>query len=220
MIETTFANAINQAIYDSLESDKKVLCLGLGTTDPKGVFETTLGLKEKFGKDRVFDIPTSENAITGVCAGLGIAGYKPILTHQRLDFAILSLDQIINNAAKIHYMYGGNLSCPIVIRMIIGRGWGQGPTHSQSMETIFAQIPDINVVLPVFPEDSELIFRSFTKQNAPTIFIFLNFSGLFKCSLMISIIISESLYAPNRFACVASNIGSSKSMNGRLLLHL
>ena len=82
MTEISFSNAINEAIYDSLESDKKVLCMGLGATDPKGVFGTTLGLEETFGKERVFDIPTSENAITGVCVGLGIAGYKPILTHQ------------------------------------------------------------------------------------------------------------------------------------------
>ena len=171
MIETTFANAINQAIYDSLESDKKVLCLGLGTTDPKGVFGTTLGLKEKFGKDRVFDIPTSENAITGVCAGLGIAGYKPILTHQRLDFALLSLDQIINNAAKIHYMYGGNLSCPIVIRMIIGRGWGQGPTHSQNLQALFSGIPGLIVAMPSTAQDAYSQLRACIDNPNPCIFL-------------------------------------------------
>jgi len=171
MIETTFAKAINQAIHDSLESDPKVLCLGLGTTDPKGVFGTTLGLKEKFGDDRVFDIPTSENAITGVCAGLGMAGYKPILTHQRLDFAILSLDQIINNAAKIHYMYGGNLTCPIVIRMIIGRGWGQGPTHSQNLQALFSGIPGLIVAMPSTAQDAYSQMRASIENPNPVIFL-------------------------------------------------
>ena len=136
MKQITFSKAINEAFIDSMKADDKIVCMGLGVPDPKGVFGTTLNLEKLFGKDRVFDIPTSENAMTGVCVGLALNGYKAIINHQRLDFALLSLDQIINNAAKIHYMFGGKINCPIVIRMIIGRGWGQGPTHSQNLQQL------------------------------------------------------------------------------------
>ena len=173
MSEITFAEAINHAFIDSMKVDSKVICMGLGVPDPKGVFGTTLNLEKLFGKERVFDIPTSENALTGVCVGLSLDGYKPILNHQRLDFALLSLDQIINNAAKIHYMFGGKLTCPIVLRMIIGRGWGQGPQHSQSLETLFAHIPGLKVVCISNPKNAKGILISsiavsYTHLTLPT----------------------------------------------------
>ena len=105
-----FSEAINRALHDSMSSDSRVIAMGLGLTDPKGIFGTTIGLEEKFGKERAFDTPTSENAITGIATGLAISGYRTVLTHQRLDFALLSIDQIYNNAAKIKYMFGGKLS--------------------------------------------------------------------------------------------------------------
>ena len=110
-----------------------VYLMGLGVPDPKGIFGTTLDLQRKHGKDRVFDIPLSENAMTGVAIGSAITGMRPILTHQRVDFALVSIDQIVNQAAKWYYMFNGKMSVPLVIRMIIGRGWGQGPQHSQSL---------------------------------------------------------------------------------------
>ena len=105
MNKTTFVKAINQAIEIAMEIDPKVLCYGLGATDPKGIFGSTLGLEEKFGQERVFDMPTSENAMTGVGIGLSMAGFKPIMTHQRLDFFLLAMDQLVNGAAKMHYMF-------------------------------------------------------------------------------------------------------------------
>lgn len=171
MNQITFAEAINHAFFHALKNDSKVICMGLGVPDPKGVFGTTLNLQKTFGKDRVFDIPTSENALTGVCIGLALNGYKSILNHQRLDFALLSLDQIINNAAKIHYMFGGKLTCPIVIRMIIGRGWGQGPTHSQNLQQIFAGIPGLKVVMPGTPQDAYSLLRSSISSSDPIIFL-------------------------------------------------
>mgnify|MGYP002013071988 CR=1 FL=1 len=110
----------------------------MGVTDPKSVFGTTKNLEKKFGKNRVFDVPASENALTGFAIGASMSGYYPVLNHQRLDFALLSIDQIINSAAKWNYMFGGKQNIPIVIRMIIGRGWGQGPTHSQNLQSFFA----------------------------------------------------------------------------------
>ena len=166
-----FSDAIKKAIADEMRQDKKVICLGLGTPDPKGVFGTTLGLQDEFGIERVFDIPTSENAVTGVCVGLGIAGYRPIFSHQRVDFALLSLDQIINNAAKLHYMFGGHISCPIVLRMVVGRGWGQGPTHSQNLQQLFAGIPGLKVIIPATSQEAYSQLRASIRSNNPIIFL-------------------------------------------------
>ena len=167
----SFSKAINLGFMHAMQEDQKVICMGLGVPDPKGIFGTTLNLQKTFGEERVFDIPTSENALTGVCVGLAISGYKPIINHQRLDFALLSLDQIINNAAKIHYMFGGKLNCPLVIRMIIGRGWGQGPTHSQNLQQIFAGIPGLKVVIPSTPQDAYSLLRASIKSTNPIIFL-------------------------------------------------
>ena len=90
----------------------------------------------------MFDVPLSENALTGVALGAAITGLRPILTHQRVDFALVSMEQIINQLAKWKFMFGDQTSAPVVIRMIIGRGWGQGPQHSQSLQALFAHIPD------------------------------------------------------------------------------
>ena len=171
MNKISFAKAINQAFIDSMDANEKVICMGLGVPDPKGVFGTTHNLQNLYGKERVFDTPTSENANTGICIGLAIAGYVPVITHQRLDFALLSLDQIINNAAKIRYMFGGKLSCPLVIRMILGRGWGQGPTHSQNLQMLFAGIPGLKVVIPATPQDAYSLLRSSIESKDPVIFL-------------------------------------------------
>ena len=120
-----FNQAINEAIYQAMKSDRKVICFGLGVTDPRRVFYSTEGLVEKFGNERVFDIPTSENALTGVAIGLANLGSKVILSHQRVDFSFLSMDQIINSLSKWHYMFGGKQNLSVTIRLIIGRGWGQ-----------------------------------------------------------------------------------------------
>lgn len=166
-----FSEAINRALHDSMSSDSRVIAMGLGLTDPKGIFGTTIGLEEKFGKERAFDTPTSENAITGIATGLAISGYRTVLTHQRLDFALLSIDQIYNNAAKIKYMFGGKLRCPLVIRMMIGRGWGQGPTHSQNLQMMFSGIPGLKVAIPFTAQDAYSQLRASIDNESPTIFL-------------------------------------------------
>lgn len=167
----TFAQAIRDALAHALEIDEKVIVYGLGVPDPKGVFGTTIGLQQAFGDRRVFDMPTAENAMTGVGIGVAIGGFRPVLTHQRLDFALLSLDQIINNAAKWRFMFGGKRGVPITIRMIIGRGWGQGPTHSQSLQALFAHIPGIKVVMPANPSDAKGLLISSIFDEDPVIFL-------------------------------------------------
>ena len=119
-----------------------------GVTDPKRIFGTTKGLLENFGEERVFDVPCSENALTGIGIGASMGGVKPIMVHQRLDFFLLAMDQLVNNVAKWHFMFGSQVSIPITIRLILGRGWGQGPTHSQNLQAWFAHIPGLKVVSP------------------------------------------------------------------------
>jgi pyruvate dehydrogenase E1 component beta subunit len=123
---TTFRDGIRLATRDAMAADPSVICTGLGVTDPGGVFGTTAGLLAEFGPDRVFDGPTSENAMTGVGVGAALAGLKPVMSHQRLDFFLLAMDQLVNSAAKWHYMFGGHVTVPLTIRLVIGRGWGQG----------------------------------------------------------------------------------------------
>lgn len=171
MTQMTFSQAINDGMIVAMENDPKVLAFGLGINDPKAIFGTTAGLCDRFGKQRVFDMPVSENALTGLAVGAAIAGYKPVMVHQRLDFALVSIDQIVNSAAKWFYMFGGQTPIPMVIRMIVGRGWGQGPTHSQALHSWFAHVPGLKVVLPATPEDAKgLLLQSINDRN-PVIFI-------------------------------------------------
>ena len=167
----TFSDAILQATSQLLESDPRVYVMGLGVPDPKGTFGTTLGLQETFGKDRVMDMPTSENAMTGIAIGSAIHGMRPIMTHQRVDFFLLALDQLINNGAKWHYMFGGKMTVPLVIRLIIGRGWGQGPQHSQSLQSLFGHIPGLKVVMPSTAYDAKGLLIAAVNDPNPVIFL-------------------------------------------------
>lgn len=171
MSETTFVSAINDALSTAMAIDKSVICYGLGATDPKKIFGTMNGLEHKFGRSRVFDMPTSENAMTGIGVGAALGGLRPVMTHQRLDFFLLAMDQLVNSAAKWHYMFGGQASIPITIRLIIGRGWGQGPTHSQNLHAWFAHIPGLKVVMPTTPADAKgLLLTSIFDPN-PVVFL-------------------------------------------------
>lgn len=155
----------------AMERDDSVICFGLGVTDPKAVFGTTAGLESKYGSSRVFDMPTSENAMTGVAVGAALGGLIPVMTHQRLDFFLLAMDQMVNAAAKWHYMYGNSMSVPLTVRVIVGRGWGQGPTHSQNLHAWFAHVPGLKVVMPTTPADAKgLLLASIFDPN-PVVFV-------------------------------------------------
>jgi acetoin:2,6-dichlorophenolindophenol oxidoreductase subunit beta len=168
----SFAESVREAQILAMKKDKNVLLIGLGVDDPKGVFGTTKGIKEIFKKkERVFDFPTAENAMTGIAIGASITGKKPIIVHQRVEFALLSLEQIINQAAKWFFMSGGISNVPLVIRLIIGRGWGQGPQHSQSLESIFSHIPGLKVVSLSTPKSAKgIILASVIDKNPVIIF--------------------------------------------------
>ena len=171
MKKIKFHQAINKALEFSLNKDKKLILYGLGVSDPKEIFDTTIKLQEKFGSDRVFDVPNSENALTGIGIGYGMMGGRVVMTHQRLDFSLLSLDQIINNAAKLFYTSDGKFSVPLTIRLIIGRGWGQGPNHSQALQSLYAHIPGLKVVSPSDPNNAYNLLISSIFDNNPVIFL-------------------------------------------------
>ncbi len=167
----SYADAICEALDIAMDRDDRVLVIGEGVPDPKTIFNTTAGLQEKYGQSRVFDMPLAENGMTGICIGAALTGMRPVMVHQRIDFSLLALDQLINNAAKWHIMFGGQHKVPLVVRMIIGRGWGQGPQHSQSLQTLFAHIPGLKVVMPAFPEDAKGLLISAIEDDNPVIFI-------------------------------------------------
>jgi len=147
------AEAVRMAIANVMKANPKAITYGLGVNDPGRIFGTTVGLLEEFGAERVFECPTSELALTGVGVGLSIAGHPVIHSHQRMDFALLAMDQLVNSAAKWKYMFGDQFTVPYLVRMIIGRGWGQGPTHSQNFESWLAHTPGLRVLVPATPQD-------------------------------------------------------------------
>ena len=171
MRQITYCQAINEALKQVMERDKAVFIMGLGVDDAKRIFGSTVGLSEKFGKGRAFEIPISENAITGVAIGASLCGMRPVMTHQRMDFMFYCFDQLMNHAAKWHYMFGGEFSVPITIRSIIGRGWGQGTQHSQSLQALFSHVPGLKVVMPATPYDAKGLLISSVLDDNPVIFI-------------------------------------------------
>src|SRR3989338_11227399 len=167
----TFREAISEAFVQAFSQDPALVMMGCGVTDPKGIFGTTVEVAKKIGRDRDFDVPLSENAITGIAIGAAICGLRPVVVHQRSDFLFLTMDQIANNAAKWKYMSGGKLSVPIVIRSIVGRGWGQAAQHSQNLHGILAHIPGLKVVLPSDPYDAKGLMLTSLHSHSPVIFI-------------------------------------------------
>lgn len=169
--DISFAEAIREGLDQAMEKDSRVIVIGEGVPDPKAIFDTTAGLRDKYGNRRVFDMPLAENGMTGVCIGAALSGLRPVMVHQRIDFALLAMDQLINNAAKWHYMFDGKASVPLVVRMIVGRGWGQGPQHSQSLQAMFAQMPGIKVIMPTTAYDAKGMLISAIEDNNPVLFI-------------------------------------------------
>lgn len=169
--QISFAEAVREGLDQAMQGDDRVLVIGEGVPDPKAIFGTTRGLKEKYGTARVFDMPLSENGMTGICIGAALAGLRPVMVHQRIDFALLAMDQLVNNAAKWHYMFNGKASVPLVVRVIVGRGWGQGPQHSQSLQAMFAQVPGLKVVMPTTPYDAKGMLVSAIEDDNPVVFI-------------------------------------------------
>ncbi len=167
----TYPEAIREALEQEMSLDQSVIVLGMGVDDPKAILGTTKGLVDKFGIERVFDTPLSEDGMTGIAIGAALSGLRPVHVHIRMDFMLLAMNQIINMAAKMHYMFGGELSVPVVIRSMIGKSWGQGPQHSQSIYPLLMNIPGLKIVAPTTPYDAKGCLVQSIRDNNPVIFI-------------------------------------------------
>lgn len=166
-----FREALNLALIREMETDPSVLVFGLDVPDHKRIFGSTQGLVEKFGIERCFGTPLSEDAMTGVALGAAISGLRPVHVHIRADFMLLAMNQIANMLSNLRYMSGGKLCIPLVIRAVIGRGWGQSAQHSKSLHSVFAHFPGLKVVLPTTPQDAYSLLRSAIRDNNPVIFL-------------------------------------------------
>ncbi len=164
-----FITSIKDGIDLSMKLDKNVVVFGLGVGTSSNIYGSTAGLIDKYGKKRVFDTPSSESALTAMAAGMSIDGLRPILIHQRFDFMIYSLDQIVNWISLWSYKSGGKSQMPLVIRAVVGKGWGQGPQHSKSLHSWFANLPGISVLYPSSPSEAKGVFMTSIFSNFPTI---------------------------------------------------
>lgn len=171
MRQLKFYEAVNEAQDICLARDPAVYLMGLGVPDPGAIFGTTKGLREKYGPDRVLDMPVSENAVTGVALGAAMTGMRPIIVYQRLDFTLYAMDQMVNQAANWRYMFGGRHRAPLVLRMVVGRGWGQGPQHAQSLHVWFAHIPGLKVAMPASAHDAKGLLITAVEDDDPVILI-------------------------------------------------
>ena len=167
----TYVDALREAVDQEMEIDERVFLFGLDVDDHKGIQGSTQGLAEKFGAKRVFGTPLSEDAMTGVAIGAAMAGMRPIHVHIRMDFLMLCMNQLINMAAKAHYMYGGQLMAPMVVRSMIGKSWGQGAQHSQGLHSMFMHVPGLKVVAPSNAYDAKGCLTTAIRDNNPTIFV-------------------------------------------------
>ena len=167
----TFREALALALAREMEADPRVFVFGLDVSDHKRIFGSTQGLVEKFGIERCFGTPLSEDAMTGVALGAALSGLRPVHVHIRADFMLLGMNQIANMLSNLRYMSGGKLKIPLVIRAIIGRGWGQSAQHSKSLHGIFAHLPGLKVVLPTTPQDAYGLLRSAIRDDNPVIFL-------------------------------------------------
>ncbi|MDV7339019.1 transketolase C-terminal domain-containing protein [Terasakiella sp. A23] len=144
----SYQDALLETMTHGLETNPDFVIMGQGVDDHKGLFGSTTDLAKKYGHDRVMDTPLAEEGVMGVAVGAAMNGMYPVLTHIRSDFMLLATNQIINMAAKYKYMFGGTTEVPLMIRAIVGRSWGQGAQHSQSLQSLFAHIPGLTVIMP------------------------------------------------------------------------
>lgn len=167
----SLGDAIREGLGEAAKRDSNVLLMAEGITDPSSVYGTTSGMEELIDHKRIIEMPISENGLCGVAIGAALMGKRPVISFHRVEFALLAMEQIVNNAAKSHYISNGRHNVPLVIRLIVGRGWGQGPEHSQSMEAVFSHFPGLKVVMPTYPGDGKGLIIAAVEDNNPVIVI-------------------------------------------------
>lgn len=166
-----YVDAIAEACAQEMERDERVFVFGLDVDDHKSIQGSTAGLLERFGPERCFGTPLSEDAMTGVAIGAAMAGYRPVHVHIRMDFMMLAMNQLINMAAKAHYMWGAQVSVPMVVRTMIGRSWGQGAQHSQALHSMFMHVPGLKVAAPSNAHDAKGCMIAAIRDNNPVVFM-------------------------------------------------
>ncbi|MBO8141607.1 MAG: alpha-ketoacid dehydrogenase subunit beta [Firmicutes bacterium] len=169
MREITYAQAVREALAEEMRRDPRVFLLGEDIGVYGGAFGVTLGLVEEFGEDRVMDTPLSEAAIIGAAVGAAVVGMRPVAEVQFSDFLTIGADQLVNQAAKMRYMFGGKAEVPMVVRTPAGSGTGAAAQHSQSLETWFMHIPGLKVVAPATPHDAKGLLKAAIRDNNPVV---------------------------------------------------
>ena len=166
----SFTDAIHQATLQCMEVDPTIFVMGLGVSYANGADGTTKGLKQKF-PDRILDTPVSEAAVTGAGVGAAISGVRPIIHHGRVEFALFAIDQIVTQAAKWNYMFGGGNPVPIIFRIAVGRQWGNGPQHTQALYSLFGSVPGLKVVIPSRPASAKGLLAAALKDRNPVVYL-------------------------------------------------
>jgi pyruvate/2-oxoglutarate/acetoin dehydrogenase E1 component len=166
-----YVQALREGVWQEMERDPAVFVLGIDVDDHKAIQGSTAGLQERFGKERVFNTPLSEDAMTGVAIGAAMAGLRPVHVHIRMDFLMLCMNQLVNIAAKAHYMFGGSVQAPLVVRSMVGKSWGQGAQHSQGLHAMFMHVPGLKVVAPSNAYDAKGCMIAAIRDNNPVIFM-------------------------------------------------
>lgn len=166
-----YVDALCEAVEQEMARDEKVFVFGLDVDDHKAIQGSTKGLLQRFGADRVFTTPLSEDAMTGVAIGAAIAGFRPIHVHIRMDFLMLCMNQLVNMAAKAHYMYGGAIKVPLTVRCMIGKSWGQGAQHSQGLHSMLMHVPGLKIVAPSNAYDAKGCLTAAIRDNNPVVFV-------------------------------------------------
>jgi pyruvate dehydrogenase E1 component beta subunit len=171
MAQMRYREALNAALREELARDEHVVLMGEDIGVFGGAFKVTEGLLEEFGERRVRDTPISENTIVGVGVGAVMTGLRPVVELMTINFALLAFDQIVNHAAHIHYMFGGQARVPLVVRMPQGAGHQLGPTHSHCLEALFLHVPGLLVAVPATAADAKGLLKSAIRDENPVIFI-------------------------------------------------
>ncbi len=166
-----YREALNAALREEMQRDEDVFIMGEDIGVFNGAFKVTNGLLEEFGEKRVRDTPISENTIVGMGVGAAMGGLRPIVELMTINFSLLAMDQIVNHAATIHYMFGGQVRVPMVVRMPQGAGHQLGPTHSHSWEALYLHVPGLLVAVPSTPEDAKGLLKAAIRDDNPVIFI-------------------------------------------------
>ena len=171
MAQITYREALNQALREELDRDERVFVMGEEVGYFGGAFKVTDGLLAVYGEKRIRDTPISELTIAGAGIGAAMGGLKPIVELMTINFGLLAMDQIVNSAAKIHYMFGGNAKVPVVFRAPQGAGHQLGAQHSQSLEAYFLHCPGLRVVIPATPADAKGLLKTCIRQDDPVMFL-------------------------------------------------